>query len=860
MLQIGQLILHYRIHRKLGEGGMGEVYLAEDTKLRRFVAIKILSNKIIENEIARKRFLQEARSASALNHPNLVTIYAIEDSENLRFIVMEYVEGETLKERLLNKPFSFKQLLNLGIQIADAVGSAHSIGIIHRDLKPANVLITPREQAKVLDFGISKMVSTAPDLVEGPESHMTLTVAPENLDSVLPSRLTQTGMVVGTIPYMSPEQTRGEPLDARTDVFSLGCLMYEALTGTPPFQGHTAENLIQNIRIAKPKPPSSYSAEIPKEFDQIIQRALAKERHSRFTTAIELADALRKLQSDTSASKSIAKAHQQKNIVAVLDFTNISGDPSIDWLSSGIAETVTVDLKKVAKLKVYGREKILKAIGSLAPKNFTDENIQNLGENLGLDWIIWGGFQKMGNALRITAKFTDVANGELLGSAKIDGTMDEIFELQDRIVTDLLDVLKIQISTSEIQKIKKPETTLLEAYEYYVRGRELFNRFGKTSFEEAQKFYEKALEIDPSYALAYSGLGSIYIFKFIAHTDSRDLDIGISHLQKAQQLDADLHEPHSWLTYAYMRRYEFEKSIDAGKLATKLDPENGMAHYFLATSYTVQAGMKNKVDAYKDAIRSYRKCIAVMPQYEAAYLIAGWIYMIHGHYQEAAEFFSQANVIEEMPHVEGIRFVGAKTLLGNLDLRQGKLDSALKHYENALKSLRESDHMYRDVNMVLTYCGIGTILFSKEKYSEAAAQYLKGCELISHNPKALAAGYFLLRSKLGLAMARKDAFLFDEACSLFEQKDGYDFNWATEATDAQIHYEIAAYYALTGQKDSALTSLAKAVESGWGDPLFMNVDSRLDLIKSEKDFQEILSRSEKLSQIIHDITLESSTE
>lgn len=850
IFQNGQLLLHYRIQSKLGEGGMGEIYLAEDTKLQRMTAIKVLAPNVSANENAKKRFLQEARSASALNHPNIVTIYAIEDTKDFRFIVMEYVHGETLKERLNRGPLTLQQLIDLGTQIADAVGAAHAIGIIHRDLKPANILITLHEQAKVLDFGISKMLSQA-NADDAADSN-SISLLPENLDLVSDMKLTETGIIMGTVYYMSPEQTRGEPLDARTDVFSLGCLLYEAITGRLPFQGPKLEVTIQNIRSVQPAVPSTFNSDLPKELDQLIQCALAKDRNLRYANATELANALRKLQFDTTTSKIIMESYEQKNVVAVLDFTNITGDPSIDWLSSGIAETVTIDLKKVTQLKVLNREKIYKALESSLTKNFTQENVQRLGEELGLNWIIWGGFQRVGDAIRITAQFTDIANDESIVSAKIDGKMDEIFQLQDRIITSMLDVLRIQISHSDMQKIEKPETELLKAYEYYVRGRELFNRFGKTSFEEAHKFFEKALEIDPSYALAYSGLGSIYIFKFIAHTDPRDLAIGISHLQKAQELDPDLHEPYDWLTYAYARKHEFEKSIEVGKHAVKLDPENGNAHYFLGTSYTALACLEKNPEYFKDAIQSFKSSINVMPNYEPAYLSLGWIYMIHGYYQKALEFLDQAEAVEAMPKRSGVSFVGAKTLLGNLCLRQHQFDAALKHYEDAMVSLRETDHVYRVAFLVLTYRGIGDVFFSRHEQDEAASQYQKACDLISHHPKVLAAGYFLVSSKLRLAMAKNDPSIFDEAYKLFSQKDGYDFHWIWEATDALIHYDIAAYYAITRQNEQALKSLRNAVECGWGDSLFMNSDPRMATLRTEKQFAELIKRSEKISSILRD--------
>lgn len=296
MLQTGQSILHYRVLLKLGKGGMGEVYQAEDMKLGRMVAIKVLSLEMARDETAKKRFLQEARSASALNHPNIVTVHSIEDTGDMSFIVMEYVRGLTLKDQLGQGSLEIKQLLEFGVQIADAIGAAHSIGLIHRDLKPSNIVITPKGQAKVLDFGISKVLrAVSQSSSDGETRTDSLNLTPQDLTSSVSLDLTEAGSVMGTIPYMSPEQTRGEPLDTRTDVFSLGSVLYEAATGRLPFQGAGAVAIMQNISAADPIPPSVINPSLPQSLDLLLNHALAKNKEERYATAGELADALRTL-------------------------------------------------------------------------------------------------------------------------------------------------------------------------------------------------------------------------------------------------------------------------------------------------------------------------------------------------------------------------------------------------------------------------------------------------------------------------------------------------------------------------------------------------------------------------------------
>ncbi|KAA0231070.1 tetratricopeptide repeat protein [candidate division KSB1 bacterium] len=822
---IGKTISHYRLLEKLGQGGMGVIYKAEDTKLKRLVALKFLPPDLTLDEEAKERFVNEAQAASALDHPNLCTIYEIdEDEEGRMFIAMAYYEGETLQKKVASGKLQVADAIEIAIQIAQGLAKAHEHGIIHRDIKPANVMITNDSVAKILDFGLAKLSGQ--------------------------TRLTKIGTTVGTVAYMSPEQSRGENVDHRTDIWALGVVIYEMLTARLPFRGEYEQAVIYSIFNEEPEPVTGLRADLSSDFDEVIRKALAKDANQRYAAVIDFLSDLENLKAGIGIATvpgRAPRAETEENSIAVIDFTNIAGDATIDWLSGGIAETVTVDLKKISALKVVNREKVLNVLAKHAGKMPAEQQSIAIGKALGVRWMISGGYQKAGNAIRLTAHFTEIASGEVVGSVKADGTMEEIFKLQDQLILSLMEALQLKISSSEIRKIEKPEAMAVEAYEYYAKGRQLFNQFGKAGFEQAEKFYEKAIELDDKYALPYSGLGRIYIFKFIAQTDSRDLDIGISYLQKALQLDPDFGEPYPWLCYAYTRQQRFEEAIQIGRRAIKLEPDNPMAHYFLGAAYTVQAAMAYKTKSYLEAIRHLKRNIELQPYYQPPHMILGWIYMFHGQYPEAREYLEKAVAIEESEKFEGIKFIGALTLLGNLYFRQNQLDIAWDWYQRSLQRLEKSDHVYRETLMALTYCGLGNIHFGRGLYGDALVEYRRACEHITKHPKALGAGYILVKARVGLAkafhqleMSREAKQQFEEALPLFQNKQGFDFSWMTEVCEAQAWYDIASYHALAQHHKEALDALRKAVQCGWSDLPFLEAGESFRTLRDDAPFRKIV--------------------
>jgi len=823
------LAARYKITQELGKGGMGVVYKAEDTRLKRPVALKFLPADLTRDPEARKRFAQEAQAASRIDHTNICTIHEINETEDGQtFIVMAYYEGESLREKIKRGPLPLQEAMDIAIQVAKGLGQAHRKGIIHRDIKPANIIVTADRVAKILDFGLSKLSDRM--------------------------ALTQTGTVMGTAAYMSPEQARGEDVDRRTDVWALGVVLYEMLTAELPFRGANEQAMIYAIVNTSPKPASELNKSLSSEVEFILKRALAKDPSGRYESADEMLTDLDKARAGVSIVQAdIAETMETKeNSAAVISFLNISADSGMDWLSDGIAETVTVDLKKISSLSVVSREKVLQAQKTLTGGKINQESVIDLGRKLGVRWIVWGAFQKLAAAIRMTAHFTDVATGNIAGSAKVDGTMDDIFKLQDEIVARLIGTLELEVSDSARRKIEKPETVEVEAYEYYVRGRQLVLQMGKEDLPKAIEYFKKALDLDPGYALAYSGLGSIHMMKYIAHTYHQDLEKGISYLQTAIKHDPDIADPYLWLTYGYARDQRFEEAVRSGEQAVQLEPDNHLSHYFLGVAFMLRAAIEYKIEDYKWAIRHFNINRQLQPNQEAAHMNAAWIFMLRGLYDEAKEALSQAVAIEESGKPVTLRFVGALTLMGNLHLRRRQLDEALSWYQRSLAHLEGVDHIYREPFKSLTYCGLGAVYLNQGRYDEALLEYKRAETLISKHPRSLGIGYFLLRAYLGhartcfalgdISESRKN---FEKAADLYRTKERFDFNWIWEGSDAQVHYDIASYFALLNKKPEALENLRRAVALGWRDVPALRADELFIAFKRELSFAQIVEKWER---------------
>lgn len=618
---VGRTIEHYTVIARLGEGGMGVVYMAEDNRLGRKVALKFLPEDVTGDPQALERFKREAKAASSLNHPNICSIYDMREYRGLPYIVMELLEGQTLRNLLSRDTLNNEDILDLAIQVAHALDAAHSKGVLHRDIKPSNIFVTSHRFAKILDFGLAKLTT---ELFPGDQT---------DIPTITQDLLTGPGTTIGTIAYMSPEQACGEKLDHRTDLFSFGVVLYEMATGRLPFTGKTAALVFDQILHKDPSSPSSLLSTVPLEIDVVIDKALKKNREIRYQSARELLVDLQKIKQGQKLDRAHLEPEQPS--IAVLPFIDMSSKKDQEYFCDGLTEELIAALAKIENLHVTSRTSSF-----LYKDRLID--IRQIGAELDVKNVLEGSVRKSDNQLRVTAQLINCENGYHLWSGQYDRELQQVFSIQEELAESIVAALKVTLRERERTFLKPTDTSNVDAYDCYLKGRQFFYRSKKKSILYAIRMFEQAAGKDPFFARAWAGLADCYSYLYMYFAQ------GIDNLEKAQE---------------------------ASLKALEIDSESAEAHASRGLAIS-------QIGDYEEAEREFDTAIMLNPKLFEAYYFYARTCFAQGKIERASELFRQASLVNPADYQSA-------TLLGFTYRAEGKNDKAHSAYRNGMNKIEK---------------------------------------------------------------------------------------------------------------------------------------------------------------------------
>jgi non-specific serine/threonine protein kinase len=825
---IGKLISHYKILEKLGEGGMGVVYKAQDIKLQRLVALKFLPPHISDSPEEKTRFIHEAQAASALNHPNVTTIHGIEESPEGLFIAMEYIEGKTLKRIVEEETLSIKKVLDIGIQTCEGLALAHEKGIVHRDIKSDNIMVTFKGQVKIMDFGLAKLKGA--------------------------TKLTQTGSTLGTLAYMSPEQAQGEEVDQRSDIFSFGVVLYELLTGKLPFEGEHQAAIIYSIINEDPQPMTRYNNQVSAKLEDMVFKALAKDREERYQHIDDLLADLRREKKSIEYVKTTVvtkPAESPKPAIAVLYLQNLSEKKGDEYFAAGMTEDIITQLSKIGGLLVTSRSDV---------EQFKNKaiSLKEVANRLRVNYVMEGSVRKYRDKIRITCQLIKASDGFHVWAESYDRQMEDLFAIQADVAKEVAQALKVTLAPPELAMIEKKPTQNVQAYNYYLQGREYYFRGAgsKENLEVATKMFEKALEADSNFALAYAGLSDCYSSYVMFGIDPKK-----SWLEKAEKaglkalvLDPNLAEAHRSLSRLYAVEGKTEKAIQEAEEAVKANPNYGEAwrllgqwyiytgQYFKAESALMKAlevkptestlfgaivslysawGKKEKVEEY------FNKGLEIQPHNGDTYSSMSDYYLFRGELEETKRMARKALNIN--PHL-----IDPLLNLMEMSMISGEADSAF-YYINELR--RQNPN--RDLFVELGYLEL------MRGNKEQAEIYLDSCiqfyqPLVKEFEDLLPEYYARSRMALAYALKGESKKAAEQAYRVKSSlgESPLSVKWAN--SDWAIIKPLSFVYSLTEEKKEAVRLLEFLVKNNIITPAYIKLHPWYKNLSGYPAFEELI--------------------